>query len=81
MYTPQQLDDSSLPGLALALRSELARLSLALSQPTDYLALKTLYTPPGRIFDGMIIKADGSTWNPGGGAGVYVRTGAAWTKL
>ena len=81
MYRPSSLDDSSLQTLANSLRNELGRLALEFSQPADYLALNTLYAAPKRIFDGMIIKADGATWNPGSGAGVYAYVGGAWAKL
>lgn len=81
MYQPKKLVIDSLPSLASSVKSEFDRIAIELSQPTDYLALKTLYAQPGRIFDGMIVKADGVTWNPGGGAGVYLRTTSAWVKL
>ena len=60
---------------------ELDRVALSLAQPMDYIALKTLYAAPRRIFDGMTVLADGTTWNPGSGAGVYTYYGAAWNKL
>ena len=81
MYRAGPIEEGGLPALAASLRAELERLALALSQPTDYLALNTLYAAPKRIFDGMIVKADGTTWNPGAGAGVYVHTGGAWARL
>lgn len=81
MYRAGPIDESSLSTLAASVRAELSRLALELSQPSDYLALKTLYAAPGRIFDGLIVKADGATWNPGAGAGVYVYTAGAWAKL
>lgn len=81
MYQPGNLDASSLPAFENSLRVELEKLALQLAQPADYLALKTLYAAPKRIFDGQIVQADGTLWNPGGGAGVYVRVSGAWTKL
>ena len=30
---------------------------------------------------GMMVYADGTDWDPGSGAGVYVYTGSAWSKL
>ena len=43
--------------------------------------LETLYAAPARIYEGMIVKADGVTWNPSGGAGIYARVSGAWVKL
>lgn len=81
MYRPGNLDPASLDALVQSLRLEFAQLALQFSQPSDYLALNTLYAAPKRIFDGMVIKADGATFNPGSGAGIYARVGAAWVKF
>lgn len=81
MYRPGNLEASSLDGLANSLRVELDKLAMQFSQPSDYLALKTLYAQPKRVFDGMVVMADGTSWNPGSGAGVYVYRGSAWHFL
>lgn len=81
MYRPGNIDASSMEGLANSLRIELDRLALQFSQPSDYLALKTLYAQPKRVFDGMVVMADGTSWNPGSGAGAYVYRAAGWRFL
>ena len=81
MYRPGNINASSLETLAISLRAELGRLAMEFAQPGDYIALTTLYAAPKRIFDGMIVKADGTTWNPGAGAGVYAYVGSSWVKL
>lgn len=81
MYSPGNLPNTELKDLVEALRLEFLRISTSLSQPTEYLALKTLYAAPSRIFEGMVVKADGVSWDPSGGAGVYVRINNAWVKL
>jgi hypothetical protein len=81
MYLPSVIDGSTLEALTASLRAELTRLAQQLGQPVEYQALKTLYAAPGRIFEGMLVKADGTTWNPGSGAGIYARVGGAWVKL
>ena len=80
-YRVGLIEGATPEALAASLRNELQRLAVSLAQPQDYLALRTLYAEPTRIFDGMVVKADGSTWNPGSGAGVYVYSGSAWVKL
>lgn len=45
------------------------------------LHLDILENEPGDPFDGMIVYADGTSWDPGGGEGAYVRTADAWVKL
>lgn len=81
MFKRQNLDSTSLATLTRSLEVELDRLALQMSQPIEYLALKTLYAQPDRIFEGMIVKADGTTWNPGSGAGIYLYRGGAWRFL
>jgi len=39
-----------------------------------------LYEEPGKPREGQVVYADGTDWNPGQGAGVYVYSGSAWTK-
>jgi len=39
------------------------------------------YVPPVKKQIGMIRFADGTSWNPGGGAGYYFWDGAAWIKM
>jgi len=79
-YQPGQVpsDPKDIP---VFLMQELQRLSLQLSQGDDSIILNTLYAAPSRIVEGMVVKADGTTWNPGSGAGVYARIGGAWVKL
>ena len=45
--------------------------------------LQTLHAAPERKYDGLVVKADGTDWNPGSGAGVYVYDEAttSWIKL
>jgi len=40
--------------------------------------LNTLYAEPSRVYEGLTVKADGTTWNPGSGAGTYQYRGGAW---
>ena len=81
MYQPGAIDASSPSAIANSLRIELNALAAQLSQPADFLSLKTLYAQPGRVFDGMIVKADGTTWNPGSGAGLYLYRASDWRFL
>jgi len=67
--------------LADAVQLELQRLALQLAEPQEYLMLKTLYAEPVRLREGMLVMADGTTWNPGSGAGVYAYRGGSWRFL
>jgi hypothetical protein len=47
----------------------------------DLVQLATLGAPPAKPRNGMIVYANGSTWNPGGGEGYYGFRAGAWRKL
>lgn len=81
MYQPSLITAGDLETLKQQLRQELDTIAREQSQPSEYLALKTLYAAPKRIFDGMVILADGTTYDPGSGAGVYARIAGTWVKL
>ena len=47
----------------------------------DFLYLKKSYAAPAKPRDGMVVLADGTSWNPGAGAGYYGYNGGTWTKF
>lgn len=63
------------------LAQELTKMAQALATPNEFLQLSTLYAVPRKPREGMVVLADGSSWNPGSGAGAYVYRGAAWHLL
>ena len=79
-YTPSNVptDPAALPDF---LRREFALMAQALDTADPFLALDTLYAPPKKFRDGTVCKADGTTWDPGSGSGVYVYRDAAWHFL
>ena len=46
----------------------------------DGVVYRTLYAAPGRITEGLTVKA-AAPWNPGGGDGLYQFRGGAWRFL
>ncbi len=58
------------------LRKTVANFSLI-----DNLTLVELNVAPGKPRTGMFALADGTNWNPGGGAGVYVYFNGGWNLL
>lgn len=81
MYQPSLITAGDLETLKQQLRQELDTIAREMSQPSEYAALQTLYAEPKRVFDGMVVIADGTTWNPGSGAGPYARIAGAWSKM
>lgn len=61
--------------------AEFQEVARAMSQPQPFMLLATSYVAPGKPQDGMIVKADGTHWDPGSGAGFYGYSGSAWVLL
>lgn len=78
MYTPDPVPENAPTGLKAWLAEQLRRIANELNATPS---LSALPAPPARPKDGTIVGADGTNWNPGGGAGVYLYTGGAWVKL
>ena len=47
----------------------------------ESMKLPVLTSSPADIQDGMVIYADGTSYNPGSGEGLYCRENGAWVKL
>lgn len=73
-YIPGNVAD---PVLAM----ELAKIAQAMETPDQFLQLDTLYAAPKKYREGTLVKADGTSWNPGSGAGVYCYRASAWRFL
>lgn len=63
------------------LAQELAKIAQAAQTPDQFLPLDPQHNPPSKYRDGLVVFADGTDWNPGSGAGVYVYRGGAWHFL
>lgn len=71
---------TTLEDLIAAVEVELRALSDE-AQETISLELRPVYVAPDKPREGMIVCADGTSWNPGSGAGAYEYRGGAWQKL
>ncbi len=49
--------------------------------PVRSVSFTKLYAAPAKPYDGLTVYADGTTWNPGAGQGIYTYYGAAWNRL
>lgn len=75
-YTPTITPDTN-----QAVRAEFERIAQAMATPNDMLLLDTLYVAPNKPREGMIVLADGTSWNPGSGSGFYGYRAGAWRLL
>jgi len=64
-----------------AVEKEFERVERSLNEPLDVLYLRELYAEPTPLKNGLVAYADGTTWNPGSGRGVYIYKGSTWTLL
>lgn len=62
------------------LRRELQAIATEFEAATS-MQLRILYSEPVKPRAGLLVYADGTEWDPGSGAGVYVYSGSAWVKL
>ncbi len=64
------------------IRRELERVADELREPRPFvLQFQQLYAAPQNPQVGMLAWADGTSWNPGAGAGLYEYRGGAWNKV
>lgn len=80
MYRPTQVP-SDAAQLPVYLERELRALAQVINGATPVLSLVTSHAEPARLFDGLIVLADGVNWNPGSGAGFYGYRAGAWRFL
>lgn len=80
-YNPTRSSEiTTLEELRRYVEDEFERLSKSLNETTA-LELRPVFREPDSPREGMIVFADGTGWNPGGGKGVYTYSGGAWVKL
>lgn len=68
----------NLSGVDPRIIEELRKIQEAMSSPVDGIVLNTLTAEPKKLKEGLAVKADGTTWNPGSGGGTYQYRGGAW---
>ena len=83
MYTPETIRsvDISAAELVEYLARELDGISAAFALVQEGRFLPVLYAAPAKPREGMLAVADGTSWNPGAGKGLYEYKSGAWSKL
>lgn len=79
-YRPRNVppDAKELPRF---LDQELRNIETAQYGPFPFVRLEVLHAAPSKVFDGLMVLADGTDWNPGSGGGVYCYRAGAWRFL
>lgn len=79
LYQPDNVPNEYDPAW---LSNELARIAGTFEEfEIPHIVLVPQNVAPTKLFEGMIVNADGTNWNPGSGAGLYEYIGSAWNKL
>jgi len=82
MYAPNSLPRGDLAALENFLEAEFQRLANDLeANIMDKVQLAERYAAPTKPREAMLVFADGTSWTPGSGRGVYVYSSGAWVKL
>lgn len=53
----------------------------AQNDPVEGVVFVTLHAEPKRLREGLTVLADGTDWDPGSGAGLYIYRSGAWVFL
>lgn len=77
-YIPRQppADPAQLPGFLLVEQQNIARGTV-----TDTVQLQPQSVAPAKPRAGLLVEADGTNWNPGSGAGLYIYRAGAWVFI
>lgn len=80
-WTPQEFFAGFNEEQQITLRTAFRTLKDGLEREMQYDIYRVLHVAPTRTFGGMVVNADGTDWNPGSGAGMYLRNEAntAWS--
>lgn len=84
MFKPEVLTGAKdLETFMTHLQQELERIGFesSLPQPGVGILLPELFVAPQKPRNGLVVFADGTTWNPGAGAGIYAYYGGIWNHL
>lgn len=77
---PPRVENQDLKKIVTFLQQELDSVSQELGN-TDALELRVRNAAPDKPRNGMLVEADGTNWNPGAGAGLYVFRAGAWVRI
>ena len=67
--------------LPFFLGQEFRNVATATAEMGRMMQMEMLYVAPKRFSEGCVCFADGTSWNPGSGRGLYVYHTGAWRKL
>lgn len=79
-YVPRFLSLGDIEQLRQEIEVEFQKIELALVI-SDFILLPKLDTAPTKPREGRVVYADGASWDPGSGEGIYAYYAGSWKKL
>jgi hypothetical protein len=79
-YPKEPVGVEDMEGALAWAQEQFSQVSQELNE-TIALELRLTGQVPKRPREGMIVAADGTNWDPGGGKGIYAYLSGAWVKL
>lgn len=67
--------------IATMVELELRKIQQVLDWVIQSLPFDERNAAPEKVYDGMVVRADGTNWNPGSGQGAYIYYNSAWNYL
>lgn len=80
MYFPKPVP-GDIEALPTYLASEFRDIADNQDKPRPVFGIQKIYKAPVKPFDGQIVYADGTHWNPGSGQGIYYFNSTIWKLL
>lgn len=80
-YTPGKapvITDKDAQEIMKYIVRELDRISTAFDETETFVHFTVLYVEPKKLSDGILAFADGTSWDPGSGRGLYLYNSGAW---
>lgn len=63
------------------IRGLVLRIQEAINSPVDGVIYRPLHVEPKKLTEGLTVEADGTDWDPGSGAGLYIYRSGAWVFI
>jgi hypothetical protein len=81
IYIPTTSSASTVSDLRSWVSTELLRVSNALTSASQTTTVPVITVAPAKPIIGQVVFADGTTWNPNNGRGLYYYDTGGWIKI
>lgn len=75
-----RIEDPKVKELSNYVQRELLEVARSFEEVTEFRLVKR-HVPPKKLKEGLIALADGTNWDPGSGAGLYIYWAGDWEQI